>query len=151
MSSNEPSVVIAYKASGASFAEYHLVMPWVPVVAADAVPAGGIVAIDLDDRQLVIWRTTGGELVACDARCPHQWSHLEAEGVVDGDELVCTAHFWRFDVAGHGTKLNVLGRRDEKSDVEVFPIRPRDGQLEIQVAGAGDEASSGTGPAGESM
>jgi nitrite reductase/ring-hydroxylating ferredoxin subunit len=24
-----------------------------------------------------------------EARCPHQWSHLGGEGVVEGDELVC--------------------------------------------------------------
>ena len=66
-----------------------------------------------------------GEGFLC-ARCPHQWSHLAAEGVVDGDELVCAAHFWRFDVDGRGTKLNVGGRRDDKSDLEVFECREDD-------------------------
>ncbi len=37
-----------------------------------------------------------------EARCPHEWSHLGAEGVVDGPEIVCAAHFWRFDHRRHG-------------------------------------------------
>ncbi|MBI2704245.1 MAG: Rieske (2Fe-2S) protein [Actinobacteria bacterium] len=104
---------------------------WIPLVSAAEVPSGGIVAVDLEDRQLVVWRTATGRAAVCDARCPHQWSHLEAEGVVDGDELVCTAHFWRFDAEGHGTKRNVLGRRDEKSAVETFSSREEAGMVEV--------------------
>lgn len=108
-------------------------MTWEHAVAASDVPPGAIVAVDLDDRELVVWRTTDGEPVAMDARCPHQWSHLAFEGVIDGDEVVCTAHFWRFDRGGCGTKLNVLGRRDEKAPIEVFPCRQVDGNLEVDV------------------
>lgn len=98
---------------------------WVRV--AGDVGASGVVADD--EHDLVVWRTAGGRLCVVDARCPHQWSHLEAEGVVDGDELVCTSHFWRFDTAGNGTKLNVGGRRDEKAPVEVFPCEERGGAV----------------------
>lgn len=80
-----------------------------------------------------MWRTAAGKVVVCDARCPHQWSHLALEGEVRGEELVCTAHFWRFDVDGVGVKLNVLGRRDRKGDVAVFPARERDGIIEADL------------------
>jgi 3-ketosteroid 9alpha-monooxygenase subunit A len=104
---------------------------WRPVLAASAVGPSQVEPIDVGDLELVAWRTAGGELVVCDARCPHQWSHLAFEGVVDGDELLCTAHFWRFDAAGKGTKLNVKGRRDEKSGVAIYPARVRDGMIEV--------------------
>lgn len=32
-------------------------------------------------------------------RCPHRNGDLEAFGEIDGDELVCTLHGWRFDLA----------------------------------------------------
>ena len=32
-------------------------------------------------------------------RCPHRQADLEAFGELDGDELVCTLHGWRFDCA----------------------------------------------------
>ena len=32
-------------------------------------------------------------------RCPHRNADLAAFGEIDGDELVCTLHGWRFDLA----------------------------------------------------
>jgi UDP-MurNAc hydroxylase len=32
-------------------------------------------------------------------RCPHRNADLAAFGEIDGEELVCTLHGWRFDVA----------------------------------------------------
>jgi len=67
---------------------------------------------------VVVWTTESGTTCVVDSRCPHQWSSLASEGVVVGEELLCTAHGWRFDTGGRGTKLNALGRRDRKGDVE---------------------------------
>ncbi len=110
-------------------------MSWHRVVRDEALAPGGIVAFDgLRDVgvELIVWRTDGGELVGCDARCPHQWSHLAAAGLVDGEELICLSHWWRFDCAGVGTKRNVLGRVDEKAPVAVHPTRVTDdGWIEI--------------------
>jgi nitrite reductase/ring-hydroxylating ferredoxin subunit len=107
---------------------------WRPAVADDAVGPAGLVEIDLDDLELVAWRSVDGVLTVCDARCPHQWSHLAFEGIVDGDELLCTAHFWRFDAEGRGSKLAMNGRRDPKSGVATYPCRVRDGMIEVDVS-----------------
>lgn len=111
---------------------------WVRVVGADSVAPGGVCPVEVADsggevRDLVVWCPLGGTPVVADARCPHQWSHLGYEGVVDGRELVCTSHFWRFDAEGHGSKLNVNGRRDEKADLVCFPAREVDGWLEADL------------------
>jgi phenylpropionate dioxygenase-like ring-hydroxylating dioxygenase large terminal subunit len=103
---------------------------WTPLGASAAVADGEIVAVEHGERDLVLWRTFDGAPVVMEARCPHEWSHLAAEGVVDGDEIVCTAHFWRFDAEGTGTKVNIKGRRDPKSDIAVFAVRERDGRIE---------------------
>ena len=103
---------------------------WVDLVDAGAVAPGQVVDAAVGERDLVVWRTAGGEACVMEARCPHEWSHLGAEGVVDGDEIVCTAHWWRFDADGRGTKLNVKGRRDPKSDIAVFECRARAGRVE---------------------
>ncbi len=101
---------------------------WVEV--AGAVAPGQIVDAVHGDLDLVVWRTFEGEPCVMEARCPHQWSHLGAEGVVDGPEIVCAAHFWRFDTSGTGTKVGMTGRRDPKSDIAVFPCREVDGRIE---------------------
>jgi nitrite reductase/ring-hydroxylating ferredoxin subunit len=58
--------------------------------------------------------------------------------VVDGDELVCLTHFWRFDTEGRGSKLSMTGRRDPKGDVPPVRVRERDGRIEVLV----DESSA---------
>jgi nitrite reductase/ring-hydroxylating ferredoxin subunit len=108
---------------------------WTDLLDADGLPPGAVQAVEVGERDLVAWRGRNGRVCVMEARCPHQWSHLEAEGVVDGDEIVCTAHFWRFDQEGHGTKLNVKGRRDHKADIETFPAREVGGRLEVDLAG----------------
>jgi phenylpropionate dioxygenase-like ring-hydroxylating dioxygenase large terminal subunit len=93
---------------------------WVPVVHSELLPPGGVVGFDHDDSgPLVVWRSEGGRVVAMDDRCPHQWSSLRAVGVVDGEEIVCTTHFWRFGTDGAGCKQSMHGRRDEKDPVDV--------------------------------
>ncbi len=95
--------------------------------------SGQIVTVDREDGDIVVWRTTAGKVVACDARCPHQWSHLGTAGAVDGEEIVCLSHFWRFDQEGTGSKLSAAGRRDEKSSIRTFAVRENEGRLEIAV------------------
>ncbi|MDH3754790.1 MAG: Rieske 2Fe-2S domain-containing protein [Acidimicrobiia bacterium] len=102
---------------------------WTPLVTAAAVEPGGIVDAELGDIDVVVWRAATGRLCVMDARCPHQWSHLGAEGVVDGDEIVCCAHGWRFELDGSGWKQNMAGRRDRKSDIDVFACDVRDGTV----------------------
>ena len=106
---------------------------WVELVDAEAVAPGQVVDAAVGEQDLVVWRTAGGEPCVMEARCPHEWSHLGAEGVVDGDEIVCTAHFWRFDGDGRGTKLNVKGRRDAKADIAVFECRENAGRIEAWI------------------
>ena len=108
---------------------------WVVVGESHRLAPGATLADD--EHDVVAWRGIDGVVCVVDSRCPHQWSHLAAEGVVDGDELVCTAHFWRYDRAGRGTKLNVNGRRDIKSDVEVFECREIDGVITARLPAVG--------------
>jgi phenylpropionate dioxygenase-like ring-hydroxylating dioxygenase large terminal subunit len=113
-------------------------MTWRRVVPLFRIRPGSVVPVELDDpdrggefgRDLVVWWPEAGDPVVSDARCPHQWSHLGYEGVVDGDELVCASHLWRFDESGRGTKSNLGGRRDPKSDLVCFPTRVVDGWVE---------------------
>jgi nitrite reductase/ring-hydroxylating ferredoxin subunit len=106
---------------------------WQRIAASTDVEPGAIADGAFEDGELqidvVAWRTFDGRPCVMDARCPHQWSHLGAEGFVDGDEIVCTAHFWRFTIEGTGSKVNVNGRRDLKADIEVFTCEERDGSI----------------------
>ena len=106
---------------------------WIPVLSSGEVAPGAVVPVSVGTLDLAVWRTAGGVLAASDARCPHQWSHLAGAGAVDGEELVCLSHFWRFDTDGHGSKVSVKGRRDPKGDVATYPVREAEGRIEVWV------------------
>jgi phenylpropionate dioxygenase-like ring-hydroxylating dioxygenase large terminal subunit len=110
-------------------------MSWVRIAASAEIEPGVVKGVDHGDVEVVVWRASSGEICVMDARCPHQWSYLGVEGMIDGDELVCAAHHWRFDRSGRGTKRNVLGRVDEKSDISVHPSREVDGFIEADLPG----------------
>ena len=104
---------------------------WVPIASADLTP-GAIVETNLDSEELIVWRTQEGFPCVMEARCPHQWSHLGAEGVVEGEEIVCLTHCWRFSRNGEGWKAGMTGRRDRKGDIMVLPCKEESNQIWIQ-------------------
>jgi len=115
-------------------------VPWMDVARSeDLVPAGRL-TVSLADRDVVVWRTQSGRLAAADARCPHQWAHLGATGIVDGEVLVCPSHGWCFEADGAGFKRSASGRRDEKASVDTVAVREIDGIIEIDT---GDRPAGG--------
>ena len=118
---------------------------WRSVARTDAVPAGGVVAAEVDGCELAVWRHPVGTPVVMAARCPHQWSHLAYEGQVVGGELVCRAHGWRFSADGRASKVGMTGRRDDKGAIAVFPVREQDGAIETDLGAGGREAADGCG------
>lgn len=108
---------------------------WLTVADADAVEPGTARTVDLPGRDpIVLWRTAEGEYVAMDDRCPHQWSSLGSSGVVDGSELVCTTHCWRFAPDGSSCKVAMHGRRDEKDPIRTWRCRESGGRVWVDVA-----------------
>lgn len=103
---------------------------WIAVASSADIAPGQVVDAAHDD-ELVVWRTAGGVACVMDARCPHQWSHLAAEGVVDGEEIICTSHWWRFATDGTACRLRTDGTREPQADTTVVPCEERDGRIWI--------------------
>lgn len=101
---------------------------WIRLAASDSVAPGQILDVGHGEEDLVVWRTASGEPCVMSARCPHLWSHLAGEGVVEGDELICCTHGWRFATCGTGTVIRGE-RRDPMTDIAVFPVSERDGGI----------------------
>lgn len=109
-------------------------MAWTDVLAAEELAPGAIATLESSGGDVIVWRSASGGIAACDARCPHQWAHLGSAGVVDGEDLVCLSHAWRFDLAGEGWKEAASGRRDPKSPVERVGVREIRGRIEVDLA-----------------
>lgn len=92
-------------------------------------PGGERPAVGARGREIVAWRGIDGVLQLSEARCPHQFVHLASSGTVDGCELICTAHFWRFTATGEGSIRNSRGHQEPVSALIVFSTDESTGEI----------------------
>jgi len=72
---------------------------WYWVIPSRNLRVGEVKPITILGRELVIYRGEDRRVVILDAYCPHMGAHL-AEGKVEGNELRCFFHHWKFDAEG---------------------------------------------------
>jgi phenylpropionate dioxygenase-like ring-hydroxylating dioxygenase large terminal subunit len=74
------------------------------VAASASLAAGAPRGVRLLDREIVVWRTSDGDVHAAVDQCPHRGTRLSI-GRVDGDEIVCAYHGWRFGPGGQCVRI----------------------------------------------
>ncbi|MBX2802898.1 MAG: Rieske (2Fe-2S) protein [Myxococcales bacterium] len=72
---------------------------WFAVAESSWVGAGRAVPVRCFGLDLVMWRTSEGQLALMSDRCPHRGASL-SRGTVDAGCLACPLHGFRFDPAG---------------------------------------------------
>jgi nitrite reductase/ring-hydroxylating ferredoxin subunit len=88
---------------------------WWTVAFSGDVKPGRVVPLRILERDLVLWRDTGGVIRAQAAHCPHLGAHLGYGGEVVGDTVTCPFHGWRFGT--DGTLVGVPGPDDPRKGV----------------------------------
>jgi nitrite reductase/ring-hydroxylating ferredoxin subunit len=78
-------------------------------------------------RHLVGWRDETGRVHVHDAFCPHLGAHLGHGGHVDGCELVCPFHGWRYDTEGRNTEIPYSDRVNRRAVLRTYPVCERNG------------------------
>jgi nitrite reductase (NADH) small subunit len=99
--------------------------PWHDVGTEDAIPDGGLVAIRVGDRMICLGRTGAGRLFALDDVCPHAGGSL-AEGMVDGDQVICPLHAYAFETATGECP------DDPACSVRTYDVRADAGRLQVR-------------------
>jgi vanillate O-demethylase monooxygenase subunit len=97
---------------------------WHPVAFADAV-AEKPVAADLLGERLVLWRDSSGAVRANTDLCVHRGTALSL-GWIQGDELVCPYHGWRYAASGRCVSIPQLEdptRVPRKAKIGAFRCR----------------------------
>ncbi len=96
---------------------------WRAVAKLGDVRAGDVIAVTVDDRELVLG-LDGDRYFATQRRCPHHGGDL-ADGIVSRGHVICPQHGWRFSTA--------TGRTPEASEYCVvrYAVRVVDDQIEI--------------------
>lgn len=85
---------------------------WWPLATSDQLSTRKPLARVLHGRPLVLFRAADGSPAALPDRCPHRLAPLSQGCVRDGN-VECPYHGWRFDAAGHCTR--VPGSLDQRS------------------------------------
>ncbi len=84
-----------------------LLHDWHPVADLRSLVPGAIATASLLGRQLALWRGNDGQLHAWEDRCPHRGTRLSI-GRIEGENLVCAYHGWRFAGDGQCTHIPAL-------------------------------------------
>jgi phenylpropionate dioxygenase-like ring-hydroxylating dioxygenase large terminal subunit len=96
---------------------------WYQVAFGSEVPPGTVIPLHYFGRELLCYRGANGEPHVMDAHCPHLGAHIGYGGRVDGDDLVCPFHEWRFDCAGRNVDIPYRDRVNRGARLGSWPTR----------------------------
>lgn len=97
----------------------------VPVALLEDLPQGTARHVKVGKNDIAVVRV-GDEVFALSNVCRHAFAPL-SEGYVDGYELICPWHGWRYDVRDGSTD-------HPNADVRTFPVTVRNGEVLVTVA-----------------
>ena len=83
---------------------------WFAVVDSEDVAPGTIVPRHVLGQELICYRGESGAVRVADAFCPHNGAHLGYGGTIDGDDLLCPFHGWRFGANGENVDVPYADR-----------------------------------------
>lgn len=102
---------------------------WFQVAWSDEVTPGAAKPLFFFDRHLVAWRDEDGDAHVWDAFCPHLGAHLGVRARIEGDEMVCPLHGWRYDSTGTCVDIPYSDRLNKQAKVRTYPVIERNGLL----------------------
>lgn len=112
---------------------------WYWLLASRDLKRGQVKAVNLLGHELAVFRGKDGMAAALDAYCPHMGAHL-AEGRVEGNELRCFFHNWRFNAMGQCTDIPCLAAKLQKRvQTTAWQLEERNGIIWLWL---GSEAAS---------
>ena len=98
---------------------------WIDVCAAKALADNENVIVDVDGTEVAIFKIDG-QFFAIEDVCTHDGAEI-ASGKLEGDEIICPRHGARFCV-----KTGAVKCAPAYEDVDTFPVRVEEGQLQIR-------------------
>jgi nitrite reductase/ring-hydroxylating ferredoxin subunit len=116
------------------------------VCAADELTLGTRRIVEVEGRSIGIFNV-GGSLYAILNRCPHRGAPL-CRGTVGGTMLPSSPHVYVYGLEDrllrcpwHGWEIDLATGRPlfdpERAKVRTFPVTVQDGQVVVEIAGAG--------------
>ena len=89
-------------------------------------------------REVILFRTEGGNFAVTDAHCPHLGGHLGHGGKVLGETVQCPFHGFCFDTTGACTRTDYGTKPPPKARLRVWPTKEENGLLMVFYHPFGD-------------
>ena len=100
---------------------------WYALAFTDELKPGSVLRRRLAGREVVLYRTRSGKVNATGAFCPHLGAHLGFGGTVEGEEIRCPFHGFRFDLDGRCIATGYGTRPPPKARLNVWPVHETTG------------------------
>jgi nitrite reductase/ring-hydroxylating ferredoxin subunit len=111
---------------------------WFAVGSSDELALGEVRPVRYFGEPLVLFRSEDGAARVFDAYCPHLGAHLGHGGTVQGNELVCPFHGWRFGEDGACTGMPYGKRIPPAAKVRIWEVREKHGVIMVWYSAKGD-------------
>jgi phenylpropionate dioxygenase-like ring-hydroxylating dioxygenase large terminal subunit len=123
---------------------YDLPIPfgWYAVALSDELETSEVKPVEYFGREMVLFRTEGGEAKVLDAYCPHLGAHLGYGGSVVGGSIACPFHGWQFNGEGYCTSVpyaKQMPPRAKEKCINHFPCKEDNGAVWVWYHPNGDE------------
>src|SRR5215472_4705296 len=96
---------------------------WFHVAYSRDVPPGSVVPLQYFGQELICYRGESGRAQVMDAFCPHLGAHIGYGGRVQGDDVVCPFHCWRFDTDGRNVEIPYRDAVNRGARLRPWPTR----------------------------
>jgi 3-ketosteroid 9alpha-monooxygenase subunit A len=87
----------------------------------------------------VLFRGEDGRATLLDAHCPHLGAHLGYGGRVDGNDIICPFHAWRFGSSGRCTEVPYASRIPPRAAVNAYRVQEHSGMIVAYFGAEGSE------------
>jgi nitrite reductase/ring-hydroxylating ferredoxin subunit len=101
--------------------------------------AGTTRTVPMAGKDVVIYRTRKGVLRAIEPYCPHMGAHLGVGGKVEGEQLLCPFHHFRFSTDGQC--VSTPYGKPSKAPLTLLPSQERHGIVWVWLHHAGEPPS----------
>ncbi|MRW91115.1 Rieske 2Fe-2S domain-containing protein [Duganella sp. FT80W] len=99
---------------------------WHPVARSEQIATSAMLAADLLDTRVLLWRDSAGLLHAWEDRCPHRGTRLSM-GALQNDQVTCPYHGWRFGKEGRCQHIPALPNAPLKAQVTQYQVQEQYG------------------------
>ena len=102
---------------------------WYLVCWSDDLRRGEVKPLRYFGKDFVIFRGEDGRATLLGAHCPHLGAHLGYGGRVQGNEIICPFHAWRFGASGRCTEVPYASRIPPRAAVDTYQVQEHSGMV----------------------